>query len=44
MINIEAQELTVDKFPITKFPTSFGKFWETISTPMGPDARDFIIL
>ena len=44
MINIDAQELTLDKFPITKFPTSFVKFWETISTPMGPDARDFIIL
>ena len=44
MINIDAQELTLDKFPITKFPTSFGKFWKTISTPMGPDARDFIIL
>ena len=44
MINISTQELTLETFPITKFPKRFCRFWENISTPMGPDARDFIVL
>ena len=42
IINLETSELTQGNFPIEKFPKKFGKFWQNVYAPQGPDAPEFI--